>query len=83
MKLPEIFKNKISDNLGNNIKSFKGNAENNSQNVLDNLPVSCTIILNNKKELRTTIIGKTRSNIITKDGLVIKMNTVEKIIKNS
>jgi hypothetical protein len=83
MKLPEIFKNKIDENLDNNTRTFRGNAtETPKEDILDNLPVKVIINQTNGKEIKTTVVGRTKNYIITKNRDVISINDIKEIKKD-
>ena len=78
MKLPEIFKNKIDDNINNTERLFMGEFEKDKQNIFDKLPVKVKLITN-KGEVTCTIVGKTKNYIIAKNGNVIYINDIKEI----
>lgn len=78
--LPEIFKNKLDDNLNNNTEVFRSNKTNHEDinSILKSIPVT-VYIETNTKELTTTIIGRTENYIITKMREVIYINDIKTI----
>ncbi len=81
MDLPEIFKNKINENLDNNKRSFRSTEkEENLDLILKNIPVTVYIETNNK-ELTTTIIGRTKNYVVTKGRDVIYIKDIKTIKK--
>ena len=71
MQLPEIYKNKIEDEIKNSqaIYYSKDRDENTS---LTNLPVDAFIETKHKM-FRTTIVGKTNNYLVTNQGDVIEL----------
>lgn len=78
--LPEIFKNKLDDDLNNNKEFFRSNIVHNEDinSILKNIPVT-VYIETNSKEMTTTIIGRTENYIITKMREVIYINDIKTI----
>ena len=82
MKLPEIFKNKLENNINNNKKVFMGEMEdNNDSNIFEKLPVKVRIKTKSQGEANITIVGKTKNYLITKNRNVIYINDIEEIKK--
>ena len=80
MSLPEIFKNTINDN-NKEEKLYRGKfTEVTDESIYDNLPVKVHIVTNTKN-ITTTIIGKTKSYIVTKERDVIYINDIKEITK--
>lgn len=77
MKLPEIYKNKIDENIRNNKDVFVSDISSN-ENILDKLPVNIYMERGNKK-LRATIIGKTDNYLITSNRDVIYIKDITKL----
>ena len=75
MKLPEIFKNKLS-NLHNNRNIFIGKE---NPNPLDNLPSKVLITMKDNETFKTTIINKTTNYLITKDRRVLSIKDILEI----
>lgn len=81
MDLPEIFKNKINEDLNNNKKTYRSTKNDESLDlILKNIPVTVYIETNNK-ELTTTIIGRTQNYIVTKGRDVIYIKDIKTIKK--
>lgn len=81
MDLPEIFKNKINEDLNNNKKTYRSTKNDESLDlILKNIPVTAYIETNNK-ELTTTIIGRTQNYIVTKGRDVIYIKDIKTIKK--
>ncbi len=78
--LPEIFKNKLDDDLNNNKEFFRSNSSHDEDinSILKSIPVT-VYIETNTKELTTTIIGRTENYIITKMREVIYINDIKTI----
>ena len=75
MSLPEIFKNTINDN-NKEEKLYRGKfTEVTDESIYDNLPVKVHIVTT------TTIIGKTKNYIVTKERDVIYINDIKEITK--
>ena len=80
MSLPEIFKNTIDDN-NKEEKLYRGKfTEVTDESIYDNLPVKVHIVTNTKN-ITTTIIGKTKNYIVTKERDVIYINDIKEITK--
>ena len=84
MKLPEIFKNKLDETINNNERTFisfsKEEKKDNKEDILNNLPVYVKLKTKDKT-ITTTIVGKTKNYIITKDRHVIEINDIKDIKK--
>ncbi len=80
MNLPEIFKNKLDDNLNNNKEFFRSNStySEDINSILRSIPVTVYIETDNK-DLTTTIIASTKNYIITKKREVIYINDIKTI----
>lgn len=78
--LPEIFKNKLDDDLNNNKEFFRSNSvhDEDINSILKSIPVT-VYIETNTKEMTTTIIGRTENYIITKMREVIYINDIKTI----
>lgn len=82
MKLPEIFKNKLSDNINNNERVFiESDSNKQGDDFLDNLPVKVKIVTLKGEEITTTIVGKTKNYLITKNRNVLYINDLKEIKK--
>ncbi len=80
MSLPEIFKNTINDN-NKEEKLYRGKfTEVTDESIYDNLPVKVHIVTSTKN-INTTIIGKTKNYIVTKERDVIYINDIKEITK--
>lgn len=80
MSLPEIFKNTINDN-NKEEKLYRGKfTEVTDESIYDNLPVKAHIVTSTKN-ITTTIIGKTKNYIVTKERDVIYINDIKEITK--
>lgn len=80
MSLPEIFKNTINDN-NKEEKLYRGKfTEVTDESIYDNLPAKVHIVTNTKN-ITTTIIGKTKNYIVTKERDVIYINDIKEITK--
>ena len=83
MKLPEIYKNKIDENINNNTRNYvkKNNEQPESiEEILKALPVTVYILLKNR-EFTATIIDRTENYIITKNRDVLYIKDIIKIKK--
>ena len=78
MKLPEIFKNKIE--LNNNKEIFIGDF-NDNEDIFSKLPVKVKITTKKDELVITTIVGKTKNYLITKNRNVIYINDIKSIEK--
>lgn len=74
MKLPEIYKNKIDQNIRNSQTTFVSKTKE-ENNVLDKLPVSVYIETKTKKYM-ARIIGKTDNYIVTSNRDVINIKDI-------
>ena len=82
MKLPEIFKNKLNDNINNNERIFvESSSHKDNEEFLDKLPVKVKIKTIDDKEIITTIVGKTKNYLITKNRDVFYINDLKDIKK--
>ena len=79
MKLPEIFKNKLDERINNNKRIFIGEADNQSEDIFNKLPVRVKLITNKGDKITCTIVGKTTNYLITKNRNVIYMNDIKEI----
>ncbi|MDD4187684.1 MAG: hypothetical protein PHX04_02845 [Bacilli bacterium] len=79
MSLPEIFKNKINENIENSQHTFYS-ANQESRNVFDTFPVDAIIETNNRSFI-TKIVGKTDNYLITNNREVIYINNCTSIKK--
>ena len=79
MKLPEIFKNKINTS-NNNKEVFIGEFSEN-EDIFAKLPVNVKITTKKDELVITTIIGKTKNYLITKNRNVIYINDIKQIEK--
>lgn len=82
MKLPEIFKNKLNDNI-NTERTFIGKSEKKEslESYLKNLPVTLIITTNKYQEEPLIIVGKTKNYLITKTRDVIFIKDIKNIKK--
>ena len=78
MKLPEIFKNQLNDNISNN-KEIVLSKEERNNDILDNLPVRVYIKTIKGDAFNTTIINKTKNYLITKTNNVIYVKDIKEI----
>lgn len=82
MKLPEIFKNKLDNNIDNNKKIFMGEVNNeNEKDLLSKLPVKIKIKTKTGEETTSIIVGKTKNYLITKNRNVIYIKDIEEMKK--
>lgn len=73
MKLPEIYKNKIDENIRNSQTTFRSSIINkNNINLPNKFPINVYLETSTRK-LNTTLIGKTDNYIITKNKEVISI----------
>lgn len=79
MKLPEIFKNKINTS-NNNKEVFIGEFSEN-EDIFAKLPIKVKITTKKDELVITTIIGKTKNYLITKNRNVIYINDIKQIEK--
>lgn len=77
MKLPEIYKNKIDENIRNSQNTFTSKI-NNNHDPLKDLPATVKIEMKDK-EFITTIVAKTDHHLITKNRDVISIKDIIKI----
>ncbi len=77
MKLPEIFKNRFKENVNNNKEVYMGSLE--DDDIFKKLPVKVKLITNSGEEVTSTIIGKTKNYLITKNRNVIYINDIKEI----
>lgn len=81
MKLPEIYKNKIDEDLDNNTRTFISSTDNdNIDLILKDLP-TLVYITTKDKNFYATVIGKTTNYIVTRDKEVIRISDIIKIKK--
>ena len=81
MKLPEIFKNKINNDIKE--KTFIGKSEKKEslEEYLKDLPTTLIITTNKYTEEPLTIVGRTKNYIITKTRDVIFIKDIKNIKK--
>ena len=80
MSLPEIFKNKIDENIENSQHTFYSGNQDSRGNVFDTFPVDAIIETNNRSFI-TEIVGKTDNYLITNNREVIYINDCTSIKK--
>ena len=84
MKLPEIFTNKLDESINNNERTFisfsKEEKKDSKEDFLNKLPVNVKLKTKDKN-ITTTIVGKTKNYIITKDRHIIEINDIKDIKK--
>ncbi len=83
MKLPEIFKNKLNDNVNNNKKLFisMDNDNTNNNDIFISFPVKLKLTYFNGEEVTSIIVGKTKNYLITKNRNVIYLKDLKEIKK--
>lgn len=86
MKLPEIFKNKLDENINNNEKTYISSSKEEKLEVengdlLNSLPVKVRITTSKYKNELITIVGRTKNYIITKNRDVIYIDDIKEIKK--
>lgn len=88
MKLPEIFKNKLDENINNNEKTYissnkEERLEVENEDLLNSLPVKVRITTSKYENELITIVGRTKNYIITKNRDVIYIKDIKDIKKAS
>ena len=80
MSLPEIFKNKIAENIENSQHTFYSANQDNRGNILNTFPVDAIIETKNRSFI-TKIVGRTDNYLITNNREVIYINDCVSIKK--
>ena len=81
MKLPEIFKNKLDDNINQSRKVYMGEIDNNPEELFRKFPVKVTMVTKNDEIVNSIIVGKTENYLITKNRNVIYLKDLKEIKK--
>ena len=83
MSLPEIYKNKIEDDVRHSQSVFYGKdygKDERSELIFSNLPVN-VLIETDKKMFKAQIVGKTQNYLVSSAGETIDLRSCQRIKK--